>query len=235
MGSDGAFIELEEAAAILAVTPQMVHKYVEKGMLPCHYPTGKKPGVRRSRTFRRVDVDALAELREDGICTSQAALISHVLGLSVKIRRLEQGHDELLCYLGMSDHKLSTDYADVMQLYLEAKQIIEQPLSVDDLRDVRWARRLLPIGEDYLAIVKMHTQDKEPWQVFTNSLKRLLVVHSDPGPIRAVLENALLNLRNASFLYICSLEGPRIAKKKFTHASYTGRVFGLLFPEDEPY
>lgn len=232
MGSDGTFVDLEEAASILAVTPPMVHKYVERGMLSCHYPDGKTPGVRRSRVFLRGDVEALAELRVDGITTNQAAMINHVLALSVKVKRLERGHDELLCYLGMSDHKLSTDYEDVQQLYLEAKQIFERPLGEDDLRDVRWARRMLPIGEEYLALVQKHTQDPEPWKVFINSVKHLLVVHESPGPVRMVLEHALLNLRNAAFLYVCAERGPRIAKRQFPHASYVSRLVGIMYPTD---
>lgn len=232
MGSEGVFVDVDEAAALLGVTPQMVNKYVENGVLTAHYPDMKSGSTRGKRRFRRDDVEALSELRDAGIGSDFASLRSHLLGMAVKVRRHERVLDELMNYLGMSDHRLPSDLEGVMSLHMEAQEMCEATLEANDQRDVIWARRLLPISEEYLDVVKHYTKEEKPWEVYMQSLKRLLEIHAHPGPVRTVLEHALLNLRNAAFLFVSQTQDVRAAKREFPHASYTGRVYNLLFPKN---
>lgn len=228
MGSEGVFVDTEEAAALLEVTTHTVHKYVERGLLSCHYPGAKKTGGRGERMYHREEVEALAELRSSGLHTSRAALTNQVLVLSVKVKQLETTLSELSCYLGMSACVLPTSQEEVRQFHLEARQIVDLPLDIDDHRDVQWAKRMLPVSEEFLALVQEYTQDHEPWRVFMDSMKRLLAIHGQPGPVNTILEHALLNLRNAAFLYVCSTQGIRATREVFPELTYTGRIFATI-------
>jgi len=232
MGSEGVFVDVDQAAAILGVTSQMVHKYVENGMLPGHYPHPTKTGGKGPRMFRREDVETLEELRASDLLTNRASLFRHVLGTAVKVRRLERTLDELLCYIGMSDHKLPTEHEDVIRFYAEAEDFCTHNFEVNDAQDVAWARRLLPFSEEYLEVVRTHTGSREPWVVFLESLNRILLRHPVPGPVRAVLEHSRMNLRNVAYFFARHEFGARTAKTIFPNESYSSRLYKTLLPAE---
>lgn len=226
MGSEEAYLTVEETAKQLAVHPSQIHAWNRAGWLEAHYPNGRLGGKR----FRPEDIQDFQELRGLEKSGLRCKLPQLAMKAIVTSRRAERRIEEIANYLGLDAPALSPDKEDVVLMYMKLQSFCARPSIKDQQEAIEMAKSLLGITEEYLSLVEQYTGDKEPWQLYTEVAKALAGQCSPGTDARGFAEHARRNLRNVAYFYLRSTRGAREAGKIFPGENYSSKLVRTLFP-----
>jgi len=219
MGSREDLVTAVEAAELLGVTADMVHKMVRQGMLS---PVLERGAARQQQHFHRSEVAAVAALRLMKLdLASVANLATRALAVA---QRQEQQLEEVRALLGLRHRNLGCEEEEIVSLFVQAQDANETEHSPEEARE--WASVFFGITEEYLRLVARHTATSEPWKPFLLLGEKLV----EEGHA-ALVEAARRHLRQVAYFYLRNQEGQRVAHAKFPHVEggIDETMIGLLF------
>lgn len=229
MGSTKTYLSPSEAAEILGVNVSQVHVLNRNGYLEAHYPEGRRNNL-TSKRFIQQDVLELREMREQLKDARGKKLHQIAAQALLTSRRVERRLEELVRYLGLSEHVLSAEKEDIVGFFETAWDFFREPTICTSEEVSEWAKKLLGITEEYLALVAQHTKEEEPWAIFMH-VAQLLTDMASPGTeARTYVDHARRNLRNVAYFYVRRVRGARIADQQFPGEKYSDRLVRALIP-----
>lgn len=238
MGTPEDIITIEEAASILGVTTQMVHKLVSDGMLRAITGTeGEHLKKHLKKHFRQAEVAAYAEVRAKSLTLSEVAMMAqraYAMSCSNERRLTNLTHA-----LGLNSQVLETSEEAVVSLVIRMgdAEMMATQTTPDPSELMEWARIFFAVTEGYLGLVASYTSNEEPWAPFLH-LAQALVVTPDLLKTSRELEEASSffeaarrNLRHVAYFYVWERYGTKKANQAFdTKEDYATPILGLLFP-----
>lgn len=231
LGSDSDYITPNEAAEMLGVTAGQVHAWSRSGLIDPHYPEGPRPNRLGGKRFLREDVFCLMELREQSKGPLRLKIPQLAMRAFVSSRRTERKLNELMLHLGLSTHSLGLEEEQVKAFYLASAEFIMAPGTNTPAEIAEWSQKLMGITGDYLTLVAQVTGDKECWRIFAKVGAVLTHQCSAGTTARAYVDNACMNLQNASYLFVRGLSGQRTADKMFPKEGYITNLVRTFYPK----
>lgn len=218
MGSD-TLIDGAAAADILGVGKSMVDHLVRQGWLRPIYT----PESRRKRLYRREEVAALAEVREQDTFDIQK-IASMAQQAFAAARQMERRVELMERAFGRSAWPLKLDEESVMQTYCRARHNTQHPPDPEDLKSVlEWAQILMAVDQNYFDLLEAYSGDEECWRCFMdvgevislNAPIKDLKWNIEAKAVYGYLDVGNRNVRNVSFFFVRSRFGVSVAAESF--------------------
>jgi hypothetical protein len=206
-------VSRERAAQLLGVSQQAISDMVSRGVLT---PVQGVSGGRVA--FLLSDLSAVLEAVNGKV---DLASVGHTaLKALVVSRRTEKKLKKLLVLLGVEEGmELPLEESGVLELYLSAKSDNLEKSEFEAAEVFYWARVLMALTEEYLALVTKHTHDPEPWKLFLDLAQNMAEsrgLEKDEGAERwssfRYLDVARKQFRHVAYFYARQLHGARMAK-----------------------
>jgi len=217
-----------EAAAMLGRSERSLTNYTRQGLLT---PMMSQ----RGREYYADEVDALKE----GLDTvrNPESLMVRLVQLSVQNQALTRRLERVEAILGFDVPVLSHAEKDVISEYWRAEYFASNPVyQTDVIRD--FTKVLIGMDEDFLQLVELYTEDREPWRVFlqaADSLKQHcpkagIIKDEELSAAQQQLQVARNMLEQRATLYVTRRDGERAAYTSFPkqEPSVHQRVFTKL-------
>jgi len=220
MGRKAGLITAAEAAEILGCTQRRVYQYTDSGLLSASHD-----GNRRKKMYGRDQIYAVKEAFDglDGKL-DLPRLLAEILQLKARCSSLEQrlGHVEAVNHLDVPI--LSYEKDEVLAVYWAAKDLARDPTS-EFMVVLDFSKTLRGIHQEFLELVELHTEDREPWRVFREAAQRLrknctgtqLFEYIEIATAQAELQAARGQFENVVFNFVCARDGKREAYRRFPH------------------
>jgi excisionase family DNA binding protein len=209
-------LSVNEAAELIDVTPQTVHRLIRNGILTPEY---EQDGRRIPRPrLRREDVEAYAEARSQDVSPHRQQLL--VQQAIAQNRSLERRLTFLEDAIGARLSPPALDEESVLAVYAEVEEDLSLvPVSTD--RILRWARLFLGIGEEFFDVLEALVEDEDCCLVFLelgqviamNVPHEHLDVSQDLRVAYSYLEVGRRNLRAVAFNHLRTRLGVRSAMR----------------------
>lgn len=158
-----------EAAKLLGVTTRSLTNYTAQGLL---WP---ESGKGSAKLYYVDELSALREALDNDQGLQNLAL--RVTRNEALVRTLTKRMADVEAVLGFDLPILSYEKEDVLAEYWRAEDLARNPVhQVDVIRD--FVKTLLAIQEEFLHLVELYSEDREPWRVFLEAADAL----QDHGP-----------------------------------------------------
>lgn len=161
-----------EAAKLLGVTKRSLTNYTAQGLLS---PETGKGGA---KSYYVDELSALKEVLSSDRGAKDLAL--RVMLNEAMIRTLTKRLRDVESVLGFDLPVLSYEKEDVLALYWLAEDLASNPIhEADVVRD--FVKTLLAMQEEFLKLVELHAEDREPWRIFLEAADALQQRGPEPG------------------------------------------------------
>lgn len=227
------YVSIAEAARMLGYTVDTLHAYHRRGILEAVYPT---PGG--GKHFRAHDLSAFAEAKERKV--NLASVAEMAMQAYVISRANEKRLADLYDAIGLDIPELGVTEEEVVSLYLRAETAKRMPPREDAAVIREWARSFYAMNESYLELVSQYAATDEPWKLFLDLGRELLVnAPRDSFLLNPTLQSAygylrisFNNLRSVSYFFCRSRHGSKTADELFDGPrDAISNVCRLLFPD----
>jgi hypothetical protein len=216
---------------MIGLSVEALHSMSRRGIIQPIYPDPKG-----GKHFRANDLSALAEVRDRKMDLSGAAELA--MQAYVISRSNEKRIDDLYESLGFDRPELGVTEQEVVALHIQAKEAFFHPLSTDPTSVRDWAKTLYAIDEPYLDLVRRYVGTEEPWRIFMELGREILVkapkdsfpLNPDLQSAHGYLRTAYNNLRSVSYFFCRTHYGDTAANQAF-HGDNIENVCRLLFPD----
>jgi len=160
MGRNG-LIDAKEAAKLLEVGVQQVHRYTRKGILAAYHPEGSKPG--HPQLYQLEEVLAWVRHRDEKLN------IRKVYATAVRAEAIAQSNrreiNRLRMCMGYNLIPVEYDEASVKELCLKAEYALENP-PTEVVEVVEWAKLFFGIHKEFFQLAELYTDNPQPWRSF---------------------------------------------------------------------
>ena len=225
----------EEAAEVIGISVRQLNRLCRSQVLNAVFPQNK------GRRFRESDVMAYLEIKDKKLDMPTLAIMSRQAYATS--RAVEQQLEQLLFYLGVDIPRLGCGVADVIRLYVQVEDALDDEEELDRDKVLDWARIFYAVTEDYLGLIKAELEDPEPWkkmldlanQLYKNAPREKFNIDKELASAYGFLDAGRRNLRNVSYFYIRNSLGPRAASAAFpvAHGGRNERIINLAFPDQQ--
>ncbi len=234
MGSTApGLVTTAEAAKMLGLDVTTFRSMVRRGMIhPAH---GK--GAGGSSLFALSDIAALADLRFQNLdLATVATMAMRALVLS---RNNEKRLNHVTNLLGLNVPSLGTTESEVIALFIEAQDLVQEDEELTAAEAHRWAGIFYAMDEAYLRLVAHYGSTNEPWEPFLalaqklceNAPRAVFSFNKELESAYAYLEAGRRHLRTVVYFYFRAKNGARAADASFLEmdGSIDAEIAGLLF------
>lgn len=226
-------VSIGHASRMIGLSVETLHSMSRRGVIQPFYPTPSG-----GKHFRAIDLAALAEVRGRKMDMAGAAELA--MQAFVLARSNEKRIEDLYEAMGLEFPELNITEEAIVSLHIQAKDAFFHCLASDPESVREWAKTLYAINESYLELVRKYVGTEEPWKVFMDLGREMLIkVPKDSFPFNVDLQSAhgylriaYNNLRNVAYFFCRTYHGNNIAQQLFNDApDDVENVCRILFPD----
>lgn len=220
-------LTVDEVAEILGVSTVWVHKLTRDGILRTYHPPGQ--ALNSDRRYRPYEIEAYKQCRGEGIDIPRT--INRAIQAEVRSVALERRVEQLEFLSGLNVPTSPRDGAGVRALVQRAEEeACNPPVKSEDVME--WGHIYLGLHEEFFELVERYVGHPKPWDPFFRlgqAIRMNAPVGGEAEELKLRQAHGYFNiayrvLRQASWFYIESRHGRRVANREIPGSSFHERV-----------